>query len=207
MSRPTFDQILSRLRRNTIFISTGPRPQRDVTYQFGVFLIRYGIIGSNAMEAAVKVSVGEGTVFNYCKRVVRAIREAGVDFVGWPDPQRKAVIKQAFREQCGLDGVIGVTDGSLLTMAEMPTVRGVEYLTQKKDPGVSVTTISFVEKLTVYLQINVQAVADHKRRFIAFESGWPGCKHDSFVWHHSEVWIERNRLFMEGEYLLGDRGE
>ncbi|KAF8601596.1 hypothetical protein BDV93DRAFT_445726 [Ceratobasidium sp. AG-I] len=82
---PIFDQILSQLHKNTTFTSTGQRPQHNITYQFGVFLMWCGIIGYYAMEAAVRVSVGEGTVFKYCKCVVCAIQEAGADFVGWPD--------------------------------------------------------------------------------------------------------------------------
>jgi hypothetical protein len=142
MSRQTFERVVGRLERNNIFISTGYKPQRSVTYQFGIFLMRYGILGSSAIEPAMKTSVGEGTVVVYCERVVRAIREMRHEFVGWPDARRKLQIKQALGARCGFDGVIGVVDGSHITLAERPRVSGVEYLSRNREPSVSVLQAS-----------------------------------------------------------------
>lgn len=137
MSKATFQAIAGRLATNPIFQSRGNRPQRPVIYQFGVFLLRYGLRGSPALEPAMKTGIGEGTVFLYCNRVTRALRELGLTCVGWPDEERKRVIKQAFEDRLGLYGVIGVVDGSLIEMTREPTVGAKAYYCRKNFPAVS----------------------------------------------------------------------
>lgn len=166
MSKATFQAIAGRLATNPIFQSRGNRPQRP------------------ALEPAMKTGIGEGTVFLYCNRVTRALRELGLTCVGWPDEERKRVIKQAFEDRLGLYGVIGVVDGSLIEMTREPTVGAKAYYCRKNFPAV-----------------NMQAVVDHECLFIAFESGWPGSKNDKFIWLRSFPWIHRNQLFGEGEFL------
>lgn len=102
MSKNTFEAVLQKLEPNSIFLSTGPRPQRPVRYQLATFLLRYGNGYSNAYDPHLKLSIGEGSVFNYCRRTIRALRMVGLHVVAWPNPERKAQIKSAFRNKTQL---------------------------------------------------------------------------------------------------------
>lgn len=112
MSQCTFKRVSALLERNQIFQSKGNRPQRPVAYQLACFLIRYGKLGSDALEPALKLSISGGTVYLYCRRVTRALREAGLECVAWPDDERKEEIKRAMEEISHIPGCIGAGDGT-----------------------------------------------------------------------------------------------
>ncbi|QRW00132.1 DDE superfamily endonuclease [Ceratobasidium sp. AG-Ba] len=186
MSKATFDRVATLLQPNPIFQSRGRRPQRPVKYQLAVFLIRFGMRGSPTMEPVVKTGIGHGTVVLYCRRVTRALREIGQEVVAWPNEERKEEIKAWFGRKLGLDGVIGIVDGSLIELTHKPTVGGDAYYSRKKN-----------------ISVNIQVIVDHLGRIISFEMGWPGSKPDSFVWGNSYIWRHRHQFFEPGEFLLG----
>ncbi|KAJ3738289.1 hypothetical protein EV360DRAFT_2904, partial [Lentinula raphanica] len=64
-----FDLIIDKISTHPVFQTTGRRPQQPLKYQLGAFLIRYGVLGSDTLGAALKLSIGHGTVFLYCRRV------------------------------------------------------------------------------------------------------------------------------------------
>ncbi|KAG9088234.1 hypothetical protein FRC06_002159 [Ceratobasidium sp. 370] len=189
MSKATFRRVEGVLEANPSFRSRSNRPQRPVKHQLAVFLIRYGTRGSSTMEPVVKMGVGHGTVVLYCRRVTRALRELGQEVVAWPNEQRKREIKDGFGRKFGLDGVIGIVDGSLIELTRKPTIGGDAYLSRKK-------TVS----------VNVQIIVDHIGRIISYEMGWPGSKNDCFIWLNSYLWRHRQQFFQPGEFLLGDKG-
>lgn len=137
MSKATFENIVKLLQRSPDFQSTGRRPQRAVRYQFGVFLLRYGLRGSLATEPVLKAGIGYGTVFLYCHRVIRVLREIGLTVIAWPDGARKDEIMLGFGRRCGLDGIIGVIDGSLIELTEKPAQAGDTFISRKQFPCVS----------------------------------------------------------------------
>lgn len=137
MSKQTFRFIVALIRGNEIFISRGRWKQRPAHQQLGVFLIRYGAMGSRANMTALLTSVGAGTVTLYCRRVVRAIREFGLSCVGWPSEERKEEIKVGFKEICGLDGIIGALDGSLIDLARRPAGSDASFISRKGTIAVS----------------------------------------------------------------------
>jgi hypothetical protein len=138
MSKETFWGIVHILQYDTIFQSQGRKKQRPVHYQLGVFLMRYGIEGSHARHPKLLTSIGEGSVVNYCRRVVQAIREHGSEYVAWPTEERKREISRGFKKICGLDGIIGSLDGTLCGLATKPQVDGDSYISQKKTLSVRV---------------------------------------------------------------------
>jgi hypothetical protein len=134
-----FDYLVQELAPNPIFQSTGRRPQCHIKSQLGCFLIRYGCIGSDAISTAQKLSIGFGTVFLYCRRVTRAIRQLRPRFVGWPTSDRKEVIKQEIKDISGFSRCLGAGDGSLFRFCEIPIEDGHPYQSRKKFWGVGVT--------------------------------------------------------------------
>ncbi|KAG0700992.1 hypothetical protein DFH29DRAFT_806837 [Suillus ampliporus] len=85
VGRPTFDRLVHLLEQNLNFQSTGKRPQCQVRYQLACLLLWYGSRGADPLQAAHKLAIGFGAVFMflYCRRVVRALRELGVQVVSW----------------------------------------------------------------------------------------------------------------------------
>ncbi|KAJ7330889.1 hypothetical protein DFH08DRAFT_1084032, partial [Mycena albidolilacea] len=129
-----------------------PKPQQHVKYQLGCFLIRYGMVGSDTLGTAQKLSLGFGSVFNYCYRVRRAIRELRPQYLGWPTAERKHIIATSIEDVSGFPKCLGAGDGSLIFFLERPLQQGYHFMTRKK-------------------QFNIQATCDNKKRFTSFEIG------------------------------------
>ncbi|KAG2741603.1 hypothetical protein P692DRAFT_20668624, partial [Suillus brevipes Sb2] len=185
--RATFDRLVQILEWNPIFQSSGRKPQRPVHYQLGCFLIRYGTRGANPLQAAHKLGVGFGTVFLYCRRVVRALRELRMQVISWGDEDRRNETTQRVMDRSGIPDCVGMLDGSLIRLNEMPDRNGLIFICQKKYPA-----------------INVQAIVDHEKWFIAVELGWPGSVSDVTMWKKSHIWQHRHEYFPNNTMLLAD---
>ena len=102
LGRDTFDRLVWILSQNSLFLS--PRkPQRPVKYQLAAFLIRYGQLeqGSDTLDVAAKLSIGHGSVLNYCRRVCRAIQELPCQYLKWMNHVRKGVVTMAIEAKAG----------------------------------------------------------------------------------------------------------
>ncbi|KAI0658943.1 hypothetical protein C8Q70DRAFT_934053 [Cubamyces menziesii] len=178
MSRDTFDRLVALLESNPLFTSTGKKPQRPVRYQLACFLMRYSVRGGDSLHAAKQLGIGLGTVFLYCRRVARALREIGLEILTWGNDERHKEVSEYIFEHFGFRDCIGIVDGSLIRLTKSPKVMGLVYYCRKKYPA---------------------AVVDHECRFISFEMGWPGSVPDVSVWKQSTLWCHRRRYFKEGQ--------
>lgn len=139
MSRTTFDRLVSLLEEDSIFVSRGPRPQRAVRYQLAAFLLRYGREGSDAIGVANKLGIGEGTVFIYCQRVTRALRKIGLTVISWGNLDHRHETAEFIENHSGFRNCIGIVDGSLIRLSEVPAEHGQSYWCRKKYPAVRVS--------------------------------------------------------------------
>ena len=137
VGRVTFDRLVHLLEPNPIFKSTGRKPQRLVCYQLACFLLRYGTRGADTLQATHKLGVGFGTVFLYCKRVVRALRELGLNAVTWGDENRLQQVTTHVLDRSGIPDCVGMLDGSLIRLTEVPERNGFSFICRKKFPAVS----------------------------------------------------------------------
>lgn len=206
MGRPMFEKLVMKLEENPIFVSQGRKPQRPVRYQLATFLIRYGTRGSDAMNAAKKMGIGLGSVWLYCRRVTRALRELGVKAISWGDENRHNTTAAIIEELSGLPDCIGIIDGSLIRLTEIPGEWGTVYFCRKKYPAVCIFTSEKLNILMPVFKINVQAVCDHQKRFISYDMGWPGSMTDVTILKNSHLWKNRSTHFSGNEYILADRG-
>lgn len=136
LSRTTFDRLVSVLEKNPIFTSSGTKPQRPVRFQLATFLLRYGSLGSGSLQAAHKMGIGFGTVFDYCGRVSTALMELGLKAVVWPDERRQQETSDYIERIFGYSGCIGVVDGTLIRLSAFPFIQGFAYYCRKKFPAV-----------------------------------------------------------------------
>lgn len=148
IGRTTFYRLVHILEQNPIFQSTGRKPQRPVRYQLACFLLRYGTRGASAMQAAHKLGIGFGTVFLYCKHVVRAIWELGLDIVTWGDKERLRQVAAHVMGCSGIPDCVGMLDGSLVRLTEIPECNGFSFICRKKFPAVSRLSLQWSFLLT-----------------------------------------------------------
>ncbi|KDQ12197.1 hypothetical protein BOTBODRAFT_80261, partial [Botryobasidium botryosum FD-172 SS1] len=90
----------------------------------------------------------------------------------------------------GFPGCIGIVDGSLIWLADMPRVNGMAYFCRKK-----------------FYALVIQAVCNHHSIFTLYEMGWPGSVHDVTIFKQLHIWKEKEKHFWDYEYLLADKGE
>ncbi|KAG1804015.1 hypothetical protein EV424DRAFT_325694 [Suillus variegatus] len=112
VGRPTFDRLVHLLEQNPIFRSTGKRPQRAVRYQLACFLLRYGTR-------------------------VRALRELGIHVVSWGDDERRQETSEYIMDAYGFPDCVGMLDGTLIRLTQMPEENGFTFICRKKFPAVS----------------------------------------------------------------------
>ena len=148
MGRNTFDKLVCLLADDPIFESQGKKPQRHVKVQLAAFLLRYGNCGSNTFIVERNLNISEGSVFDYCRRVVKAVRRLCSQFLGWPGESCKTEISQYIENQSGFPNCIGCCDGSLIRFTEEPMVNGDQYRCRKKTWAVRTSCISLL--ITVY---------------------------------------------------------
>ncbi|KAF8836148.1 hypothetical protein BDN67DRAFT_911699, partial [Paxillus ammoniavirescens] len=192
VSRKTFDRLVCLLEPNLIFVSKGRKPQRPVWFQLASFLIRYGSRGADAHRTAKEMGLGLGTVYHYCHRVIRALRELSQQVLAWGDEERQEIVATYIMDHYGFSNCVGMLDGTLIRLTEMPCMMGPTYLCRKKFPA-----------------INIQATVDHTRHFTSFDMGWPGSVADVTMWTSSFIWQNRHTHFgnfPENKLLLADKG-
>ena len=71
-------------------------------------------------------------------------------------------------------------------MAGFPSVVGYIDCTHVRITGPRENERDFVNKKNFH-SINVQAISDHKNRFIDVNARWPGSTHDSFIFRVSRI--------------------
>lgn len=145
--------------------------------------------GADSLQAAHKLAIGFGTVFLYCRRVIRALREIGLQVITWGDEDHHNETMTHVMNRSGIPHCVGMLDGTLIRLTEMPEINGLSFICCKKYPA-----------------INVQAVVDHEKHFIAIELGWPGSISDVTMWKKSHIWQRRTEYFAGNMLLLADKG-
>ena len=88
------------------------------------------------MLAAKQLAIGLGSVFLYCRRVVRALRELGLDVLTWGNDARHEEVSQYIHDNYGFPDCIGIVDGSLIRLTAAPKTMGLVYYCRKKYPAV-----------------------------------------------------------------------
>ena len=104
--------------------------------------MRYGVRGVDSLWVASKLSIGHGTVFLYCHRIIKALRQLKSRYVTWPSDLRKVVISNAIEEKSGFRMCLGSGDGCLIPFTEQPDEHGYMYQCRKKFHAVSIKLLT-----------------------------------------------------------------
>lgn len=207
-SRRSFYAIDALIHNHPVFQSHGKKPQRNPRDQLAVFLTHVSSPAHHTLATALDTDAAQGSVFNYVTRVTEAIRSLRRTFVRWPEGERRAEVKAAFGEK-GFPDALGVVDGCLIHLVDIPHEHGMNYWTRKKFPGVSIPYNREYRLILIWhLQLSVLAVCDHELCFIYWHCGAPGSQNDVTVYKASTLCTEQHRFvnLTNREYILSDKG-
>ncbi|XP_071948245.1 uncharacterized protein [Antedon mediterranea] len=135
-------------------------------------------------------------VYQVCQTIVDVMYH---DYIVWPTGERLQETIQGFSQEHGFPQCGGAIDGSHIPI-KAPHISTADYYNRKG-----------------WYSMILQAVVDHKLRFIDVNVGWPGKVHDARVFRNSSIYErgQRGQLFpreasveMEGidipVFIIGD---
>ncbi|KAG8709567.1 hypothetical protein FRC08_018261 [Ceratobasidium sp. 394] len=92
VGRTSFASLLKLIEDNPIFTNPcGFRPQAPVKYQLAVYLVHYRNVQN--VKSAMLLQMSEGSMYNYCRRVIWAFCQLRNRFIRWPNPEERRLIK------------------------------------------------------------------------------------------------------------------
>ncbi|KAL3693981.1 hypothetical protein R1sor_007632 [Riccia sorocarpa] len=195
MDKTSFIRLLSLIEDHPVFRNESQHQQAPVIVQLGAALDRLGHDGNGACIARSKElwGYGHGTLVNFTKRVIIAIRDRLHMYVRWPTRAERQRISAEF-ESKGFPGCVGLIDGTLVKLSQRPCNDGETYFDRKHN-----------------YSLNVQVVCDHRRKILFLYGGVPGSCQDITALKRSKLWkyIDAeggSAVFASNEYLLGDSG-
>ena len=73
----------------------------------------------------------EGSVVKFTDRVVSAILSLHDNHIRWPDAQERAKIKLRFKSKFGINGGVGIVDGTPVIFSQRPSIGGETFFSRK----------------------------------------------------------------------------
>ena len=183
-------RFLANLLRNDLQRPTRRNHALSVETQV-LIALRFFACGSFQQVVGDSVGVDKSTVCRVLPKFCRALNAKRRQFINFPTTNaEKRIIKQGFYEMSGFPSVVGCIDCTHVRIS-CPSENERDFVNRKS-----------------YHSINVQAVSDHKYRFIDVDASWPGSTHDSFIFNasHLKNYLDGNHLSIEHGLLLGDSG-
>ena len=181
------------IKQNTKFREAIPVKIRVATAIFKL------VQGSNLNVVSEMFAIGLSTVSKVLRDVVTAVNIVFKDEIRWPNSARALQNMVAFKDYCGLPGVIGAIDGTHFSISK-PSHFAEDYYYFKSN-GYSIVC---------------QAVVDRDKRFLDLFVGLPRSVNDSRVLRQSGLFrkatdgriVEGPAVSQDGftPYLLGDKG-
>lgn len=191
-NRPTFINLVSYLERTDYFIAlAGSKRAAPVWWKVAVTLFRLGHHGNAACigSASDMFGISIGTVTNWTRQTIAALLEKQNEAVPWPDKRRREEIRKYYMDNFGVDGVVGLLDGTLCLFEVAPSEFSSSYKDRKKRNS-----------------MNVQLICDHEKRFIGLSVGHTGKVPDVICWKSMVQCTSSGHFFSLGEFLSTDKG-
>lgn len=161
VSKKTFEYICSLVREDLI-----SRPPSgliniegrllSVEKQVAIALRRLAS-GESQVSVGASFGVGQSTVSQVTWRFIEAMEERGRHHLKWPDNDNLQKIKSEFESSFNLPNCCGAIDATHIVMT-LPAVQ---------------TSDDWCDQIRNYSML-VQAIVDHKSRFLDLVTGWPG---------------------------------
>lgn len=133
ISFTTFNGLLTLIEGHEIFQNNSTCPQAPVRLQLLVTMYFLGGGGPTRVKVAQFFGIGEGTVSDYIRRCMKAIRTLKNRLIAWPRPgseDYKATVDMHMHYH-GLPNCVGFIDGTHFGIWRRPNVQGQSYWTYK----------------------------------------------------------------------------
>lgn len=199
MSKVAFTKLLHRIATCEVFYNNSTCPQAPVAWQLLVALANFGLSGNGGgcpikaklfalagglLRSTLTVCVcltlsacltdlcisSAGSVDNYTNRCIYAIMQLEKEYVRWPTPSERKVIKDRIGADSFFQECVGFIDGTLINLAAAPSHHKEDYWTRK----------------SVYA-LNSLIICDDQRKVIYAHHGWCGSAHDQRVLKSTQV--------------------
>lgn len=100
-------------------------------------------------------------------------------YIQFPQTQADVdLIKSRFKQDYGVDGVLGLVDGVQIAVAGVSLEIKSSYLNHKK-----------------FASINTQGIIDSDMRFLNVNARYPGSTQDAFIWNNSIIYSLLERKY------------
>ena len=128
MTRACFVKLFDMVSSNPVFHNQSRNPQSAVEEKMMITLKRLGCFGNGASVGMLAnfFCVAEGTVELYTNLCLMAIIALQEQLINWPDAESHQDIQEEFKD-VGFDGCVGVIDGTLIILQDLPKEDGPDY--------------------------------------------------------------------------------
>lgn len=188
MTKEQFDFIVDLIKDHSTFARRGKKPQKSVEIQLKVALHRLAHNGTLTSRVSLSGSmdVSVGSVGRYTRKVTNALCAHVTEYIKWPSPEEKVVIKRTLGKGRFPD-LIGAVDGTMIPIYQAPSRNRDALATQKGNYALGAT-----------------AVCDHRGVFTFIHTGYAGSRHDAAAYKDTPLYREKEHFFTGEDHLVGD---
>lgn len=138
-----------------------------------------------------RFDLAKSVLYKSFNRIVNFLNTMAPTVIKWVSAERRKVLKSAFKKRGGLEGVVGMVDGTYINISA-PNIDPEAYIHRKCGYG-----------------IILQAVCDDELRFTNCFVGYPSSVSDVRIFRNSHLFKniveDEQKYFSDGEYILGDK--
>ena len=84
-------------------------------------------LASGTLDVTAKLSIGHGSVHNYCRRVCQALQELWPEYLAWMMDLCKDIVAQVIKAKSGFPKWIGSGDSCQIQIREAPQIDGKQF--------------------------------------------------------------------------------
>ena len=182
--------IMDLIADDSVFVSSGTKPQRPICIQLFCALQCLGHDGTGNSGGIIsgQKGIGRGTVSNYFQRIVSALFRLRDRVIVWPSLKTRLAHSARTLDKYGF-AAFCVLDGTHVYFSQAPAVDPHQFWTRKKGK----------------YGLLVQLLADFDWNIIGYVVGWPGCTSDITAYENS-IYYTDYKLFFGDLYCLADKG-
>ncbi|KAK3907159.1 Putative nuclease [Frankliniella fusca] len=188
MSREVFDVLHQKIE--THLRETGKMHREQTDFDLCLMMGLWIIMNMDTFKnTALLFGVSPGVVLYHYKYIIETLRDMAPDFIQWPSPEERQVIKDNFYHIGGYPGVVGCIDG-MHSFVTAPLDEAPAYTNRHHS-----------------YSILSQAVVDDQLLVRDLYVGEPGSLHDSRMFRRSPLssnLLENPALLAPDEHILGD---
>lgn len=186
VKRATFNRIIDLIADDEVFQpkSSFGRPPYPVEVQLTVVLFRIGHASVSGSLTALIFGVGEGTIYDFTKRVFKAILNLRSSYLNWPNSiERSNIVKSTQNE---FPNCVAYVDGTEIRLSERPLIDPESYFSRKSN-----------------YSVKIQITCDFEKKIRHLVAAVPGSVHDARIFKNCQLNLDAS-LFSGSQFLLGD---